>query len=66
MPISIQAQALLNTKLYKANLKIKLLPTLAKYYALRERLQKSRRKLQRYYYRINDSLTLLEKERGHY
>jgi len=56
------SQALLNTKLSKANLKIKFLPTLARYYTLIHDYRKAT-ETYRDYYRMNDSLMLMEKER---
>lgn len=56
------SQALLNDKLYKANLKIKFLPTLAKYYLFVNEYKKASENY-RDYYRMNDSLLLIEKER---
>lgn len=55
-------QYLLNTKLYNANLKIKFLPTLAKYYTLVNDY-KNATESYRDYERMNDSLLQIEKEK---
>ncbi|PBQ32451.1 hypothetical protein CNR22_11945 [Sphingobacteriaceae bacterium] len=55
-------QHLLNTKLYKANLKIKFLPTLAEYYTLVYDY-KNATESYRDYERMNDSLLRIEKEK---
>ena len=56
------SQVLLSSKLSKVDLKIKFLPTLAKYYTF---INDYKRATENYnaYYRMNDSLTLIEKER---
>jgi two-component sensor histidine kinase len=53
---------LLATRLYKANLKIKLLPTLAKYYTFVNDFKKAT-ECYRDYFRINDSILMSEKEK---